>query len=74
MPATTKGSTLALCEEHQRRLQVCENIWIGRMPGVNIVDRRIMKNVREEVVIKAHLYLANEMGWSRWTHGQNEIR
>ena len=45
--------TLALYELHQHKLQVCENNWIRRIAGVKRVERRIMKNLREEVGTKA---------------------
>ena len=54
VPASTYGlETLALSELHQHRLQVCENNWIRRIAGVRRVERRIMKELREEVGTKA---------------------
>ena len=45
--AITYGmETLALSELHQHKLQVCENIWIRRIPGVKRVERKTMKNLR----------------------------
>ena len=53
VPASTYGlDTLALSELHQHKLQVCEN-WIRRIAGVRIVERRRMKDLREEVGTKA---------------------
>ena len=45
--------TLALSELHQYKLQVCENNWIRRIAGVNRVERRRLKDLREEVGTKA---------------------
>ena len=54
MPASTYGlETLALSELHQHKLQVCENNWIRRIAGVKRVERRRMKDLREEVGTKA---------------------
>ena len=44
--------TLALSELHQHKLQVCENNWIRRLSGVRRVERRRMKDLREEVGTK----------------------
>ena len=49
VPASTHGlETLALSELHQRKLQVCENNWIRIIARVRIVERRRMKDQREE--------------------------
>ena len=54
VPASTYGlKTLALSELHQHKLRVCENNWIIRIAGVKIVERWIMKDLREEVGTKA---------------------
>ena len=54
VPANTYGlDTLALSELHQHKLQVCENNWIRRIAGVKRVERRRMKDLREEVGTKA---------------------
>ncbi len=54
VPASTYGlETLALSELHQHRLQVCENNWIRRIARVKRVERRRMKDLREEVGAKA---------------------
>ena len=45
--------TLALSELHQHKLQVCENNWIRRIAGVRRLERRRMKDLREEVGTKA---------------------
>ena len=48
-PASTYGlETLALSEQHQHKLEVCENNWIRRIAGI-----RRMKDMREEVETKA---------------------
>ena len=54
VPASTSGlDTLALSELHQHKLQVCENNWIRKIAGVRRVERRRMKDLREEVGTKA---------------------
>ena len=54
VPASTYGlETLALSELHQHKLQVCENNWIRRIARVPRVERRRMKDLREEVGTKA---------------------
>ena len=54
VPASTYGlETLALSELHQHKLQVCENNWIRKIAGVRRVERRRMKDLREEVGSKA---------------------
>ena len=54
VPASTYGlETLAPSELHQHTLQVCENNWIWKIAGVRRVERRRMKDLREEVGTKA---------------------
>ena len=54
VPASTYGlDTLALSELHQHKLQVCEINWIRKIAGVRRVERRTMKDLREEVGTKA---------------------
>ena len=54
VPASTYSmETLALSELHQHKLQVCENNWMKKMAGVKRVERRRMKDLREEVGTKA---------------------
>ena len=54
VPASIYGlEPLALSELHQRKLQVCENNWIRRIARVRRVERRRMKDLREEVGTKA---------------------
>ncbi len=49
VPASTYGlETLALSEPYQHKLEVYENNWIRRA-GVRRVERRRMKDLREEV-------------------------
>ena len=45
--------TLALSELHQHKLHVCENNRIRNIAGVRRVERRRMKDLREEVGTKA---------------------
>ena len=53
VPASTYGSeTLPLSELHQHKLQVCENNWIRKIAGVRRVERRRMKDMREDVGTK----------------------
>ena len=50
VPAGTYGlETLVLSELHQHKLKVCENNWIRIIAGVRRVERRRMKDLREEV-------------------------
>ena len=50
VPASNYGlKTLALSELQQHKLQVCENNWIRRKAGVRRVERRRMKDLRDEV-------------------------
>ena len=54
VPSSTYGlEMLAQSELHQHNLQVCENNWIRRIAGVRRVERRRMKDLREEVGTKA---------------------
>ena len=56
VPASTYGlETLALSELHQHKPQVCENWWIRKIAGVRRVERRRMKDLREEVVTKSYI-------------------
>ena len=45
--------TLALSELHKHKLQACENNWIRKIAGVRRVERRRMKDLREEAGTKA---------------------
>ena len=50
VPASTYDlEMLALSDLHQHKLHVCENNWIRRIAGVKRVERRRMKDLREEV-------------------------
>ena len=42
-------ATLVLSEQQQNELQVCENNWIRTKADVKRVERRIMKDPRQEV-------------------------
>ena len=54
VPASIQGlETLVLSELQQHKLQVYENNWTRRIAGVKRVERRRMKDVREEVGTKA---------------------
>ena len=53
VPASTYGlKTLALSEMQQHKLHVSENNWVRRIAGVKRVERRRMKDLREEIGIK----------------------
>ena len=69
VPASTYGfETLVLSELHQHKLQVCENNWIRRIAGVKRVERRRMKDLREEVGTKACIVakiVKSRMKWAR---------
>ena len=68
VPASTYGlETLALSELHQHKLRVCENNWIRRIAGVKRVERRRMKDLRQEVGTKACLVgkiVKSRMKWA----------
>ena len=68
VPASTYGlETLDLPEMHQHKLQVCANNWIRRIAGVMRVERRRMKDLREEVGTKACIVgkiVKNRMKWA----------
>ena len=68
MPASTYGlETLSLSELDQHKLQVCENNWTRRIAGVKRVERRRMKDLREEVGTKACIVgriVKNQMKWA----------
>ena len=57
VPTSTYGldtlETLALSELQQHKLQVCGNNGIRNIAGVRRVERRRMKDLREEVGTKA---------------------
>ena len=69
VPASTYGfETLVLSELHQHKLQVCENNRIRRIAGVKRVERRRMKDLREEVGTKACIVakiVKSRMKWAR---------
>ena len=55
-PACLYGlETVALSEQQQQQLQVCENNWVRRIKRTNRVDKRRMNNPRKEVGIKCSL-------------------
>ena len=57
VPASTYGlDTVPLSELHQHKLQVCENNWIRRIPGVRGIERRRMNDLREEFGTIKSLY------------------
>ena len=69
MPAITYGleTTLPVSELHQHNLQVCENNWIRKIAGVRRVERRTLKDLREEVGNKACLVgriVKSRMKWA----------
>ena len=67
VPASTYVlETLALSELHQHKLQVCENNWIRKIAGVRRVERRRMKDLREEVGTKACIVGKIVKGRIKW--------
>ena len=58
--------TLALYELHQDKLQVCENNWLRRIAGVRRVERRRMKDLREEVGTKASIVVKIVKSRIKW--------
>ena len=69
LPASNYGlEALALSELHQHRLHVFENNWIRRIAGVRRVERRRIKDQREEVGTKACIVgkiVKSRMKWVR---------
>ena len=47
--------TLALTEQQQQRLQVCENNWVRRITKTKRVERRRMIDLRKEVGMQCSL-------------------
>lgn len=68
VPACTYGvETMALTEEHQRRLQLCENNWTRRITRVKRIDKRRLKDLREEIGLKTTLtkkVTRNRLNWA----------
>ena len=53
-PAFLYGlETVALTEQHQQKLQVCENNWVRRITRTKRVDRRRMNDLRKRLGCKA---------------------
>ena len=51
----------------ERRLQVCENNWTRRIAGVKTVERRTLKDIREEVGTNAYIVskiVTSRMEWA----------
>ena len=47
VPANTYGlETLALSEQHQHKLQVCENNWIKKIAGVKSLEKENERSKR----------------------------
>ena len=69
MPASIYDlEMLSLSELHQHKLQVCENNWIRRIAGVKRVERRTIKDVRQETkacivgkIVKSRMKWAEHM-------------
>ena len=73
--ASTYGlKTLVLSELHQHKLQVCENNWIIGIAGVKIVERRIMKYLKEEVGTKACIVGKIVKSRMKWADTRSERR
>ena len=50
-----RPETMAMTEEHQEKLQVCENNWARRFAGVKRIDKRIIEELREDIGVKGIL-------------------
>ena len=73
VPASTYGlETLALSELHQHKLHVCENNWVRRIAGIKRVERRRMKDLRQEVGTKA--CIVGKTGKSRMKWAGHMVR
>ena len=77
-PAMLYGlDKIPVTEEHQHRLQVCENNWMGRIAGVKRVDRRRMDELKEEVGIQKCLMgglVKSRMKWEGHVERMKEDR
>ena len=67
-PACLCGlETVALSEQQQQKLQVCENNWVRRITRTKRVDRRRMNDLRKEVGIQCSLtgrLVRSRMRWA----------
>ena len=55
-PVCLRGTeTLALTEQQQQRLQVCENNWVRKIARVTRADRRKMVELKEETGVHRSL-------------------
>ena len=67
-PACLYGlETVALTEEQQQKLQVCENNWVRRITKTKRVDRRRMNDLRKEVGMQCSLtgrLVRSRMRWA----------
>ena len=56
-----------LTEQHQKKLQVCENNWVRRITRTKRVDRRRMNDLRKEVGMQCSLtgrLVRSRMRWA----------
>ena len=67
-PACICGlETVALTEQQQQKLHVCENNWVRRITSTKSVDRRRMNDLRKEVGIQCSLtgrLVRSRMRWA----------
>ena len=67
-PACLYGlETVALTEQQQQKLQVCENNWVRRITRTKRVDRRRMSDLRKEVGMQCSLtgrLVRSRMRWA----------
>ena len=67
-PACLHGlETVALTEQQQQKLQVCENNWVRRITRTKRVDRKRMNDLRKEVGMQCSLtgrLVRNRMRWA----------
>ena len=59
--------TVALTEQQQQKLQVCENNWVRRITKTKRVDRRRMNDLRKEVGMQCSLtgrLVRSRMRWA----------
>ena len=67
-PACLYGlETVALTEQQQQKLQVCENNWVQRITRTKRVDRRRMNDLRKEVGMQCSLtgrLVRSRMRWA----------
>ena len=78
VPACIYGlGTLALTKRHDDKMQIAENNWVRRICKATQVDRRKMKELREEIGMKKHLKMkvaGSRMIWAGHVQRMGEDR